>query len=102
PKPTAKEVTVSFRKAIPTLLLPVIIIGGITTGIFTATEAAAIAVFYALLLMFFYKTLQVRDLPKLLKETMVQYSLPMFAVACAGIMGWLIGYLHAPELVANF
>src|SRR5699024_6862727 len=46
--------------------------------------------------------LKVRDLPKLLKETMVQYSLPMFAVACAGIMGWLIGYLHAPELVANF
>src|SRR5699024_3094320 len=102
PKPTAKEVTVSFRTAIPTLLLPVIIIGVITTGIFTAAEAAAIAVFYALLLMFFYKTLQVRDLPELLKETMVQYSLPMFAVACAGIMGWLIGYLHAPELVANF
>lgn len=101
PRATMKEATVSFGKAIPTLFLPVIIIGGITTGIFTATEAAVIAVFYAFLLMFLYKTLKVRDLPKLLKHTMVQYSLPMFAVACAGIMGWLIGYLHAPELVAS-
>lgn len=102
PKPTFKEVTVSFRQAIPTLLLPIIIIGGISAGIFTATEAAAIAVFYAFVLMFFYKTLKVGSLPKILKDTMVQYSLPMFAVACAGIMGWLIGYLHAPEIVANF
>lgn len=102
PRATVKEAAVSFRNAIPTLLLPLIIIGGISAGIFTATEAAAIAVLYAFILMFFYKTLNLKDLPKLLKETVVQYSLPMFAVACAGIMGWLIGYLHAPELVANF
>src|SRR5699024_11372529 len=57
---------------------------------------------YTTLFRSFYKTLKVGSLPKLLKDTMVQYSLPMFAVACAGIMGWLIGYLHAPELVANF
>src|SRR5690606_25451877 len=77
PRATAKKATVSFGKAIPTLLLPVIIIGGITTGIFTATEAAAIAVFYALVLMFIYRTLRIKDLPKLLKDTVVQYSLPM-------------------------
>lgn len=102
PRTTVREATISFRKAIPTLLLPIIIIGGITSGVFTATEAAVIAVFYALLLMFFYRTLHVKELPKLLKHAMVQYSLPMFAVACAGIMGWLIGYLHAPELIASY
>lgn len=102
PRATVKEVRVSFTKAIPTLLLPVIIIGGIVGGIFTATEAAAIALFYALMLMFFYKSLKVRELPRILREAVIMYSLPMFAVACAGIMGWLIGYLHAPELIADF
>ncbi|ARF17128.1 TRAP transporter large permease [Sporosarcina ureae] len=102
PRAPIKEVRTSFKQAFATLLLPVIILGGIVGGIFTPTEAAVIAVFYALTLMFFYKSLKVKELPRILKESVIMYSLPMFAIATAGIMGWLIGYLHAPELVADF
>lgn len=91
-----------FVRAIPPLILPLIILGGIIGGIFTATEAAAIAVVYGLLLMMVgYRSIEFRDIPKLFADAVVEYSLPMLAVASAGIMGWLIAYLNAPTAVAE-
>ncbi|SDL29533.1 TRAP transporter large permease [Natronincola ferrireducens] len=103
PKVSLKEKGSAFVKAFPPLLLPLIILLGITAGIFTATEAAAVAVVYGLFLMFIvYRSFKVQDIPGVLKDAVVGYAVPMFAVASAGIMGWLIAYLNAPQMIASW
>ncbi len=70
---------------------------------FTATEAASVAVLVGMLLAFvFYRAIRLRQLPGILADSVVAFSLPMFAVASAGIMGWLISYLGIAQEVANF
>lgn len=102
-KKSIKEIWREFIRAFPPLLMPIIIIGGITTGIFTATEAAVIAVVYGLFLIFvIYRSADIKELPKVFGNAMVGYSLPLMCVASAGIMGWLIAYLDAPELIMNY
>ena len=64
-----KEVFVKFIDALPSLLLLVIVIGGIIGGVFTATEASAVAVLYTVLLSFYYKELSLKDLPKVILES---------------------------------
>lgn len=89
-------------KAIPVVMLPMIILGGTSSGLFTATESAAISCFYALFLMFgVYKTYSIKDVPKILLKTAMDCSLSMFAVAAAGVTGWLIAYLKAPQMIAE-
>src|SRR5699024_9998875 len=102
PRAKAKDVGGSFLKTFPALLLPLLILGGITSGIFTATEAAAVAVVYGLILMAFYRTLNPKKLIQTFAESVVDFSLPMMAVASAGIMGWLIAFLHGPKMIADF
>ncbi len=98
-----KEAVGAIGPAIPPLMMPLIIIGGISAGVFTATEAAAVAVVYGLLLILVvYRSISVRELPGILGKALVDYSLPMMAVAASGIMGWLIAYLDAPELILSF
>lgn len=92
----------ALKSALPVIFLPLIILGGTTSGLFTATESAAISCFYALVLMFgVYRTYKVRDVPKILLKTAMDFSLSMFAVAAAGITGWLIAYLNAPQMIAD-
>lgn len=87
---------------IPVILLPVIILGGTSSGLFTATESAAVSCIYALILMFvIYRNYSIKDLPSLFVKTALDFSLSMFAVATAGITGWLIAYLNAPQMIAN-
>ena len=89
--------------ASPPAMLPILVLGGISTGVFTATEAAAIAVAIGLVLaMVFYRTISPLGLPKILADSVIAFSLPMFAVAAAGIMGWLIAYLGIAREVAAF
>lgn len=91
------------KTAAPVLLIPIIILGGITSGFFTATEAASIAALTGLILaVIVYRSVKPRQLFDLLSSTVVAYSLPMFAVAAAGIMGWLIAYLGIAREVADF
>lgn len=100
---SAKEAAKAIGPAFPPLMMPLIIIGGISAGIFTATEAAAVAVVYGLfLILVVYRSMHVRELPALLGRALVDYSLPMMAVAASGIMGWLIAYLNAPEMILTF
>lgn len=76
-------------EAIPSLLLIVIIVGGIVQGIFTAIEASAIAVVYTLLLtMVFYRTLKIKDLPSILLQTMVMTGVIMFLLATSSAMSF--------------
>lgn len=88
-----KKILKLFLESAPALLTPIIIIGGIIVGFFTATEAAAVAAIYTLVIsMFFYKTLKLNDLPKILFDTLSLSSLSLFALAAAGALGELMSY----------
>lgn len=88
--------------AIPALGMPVIILGGILTGIFTATEAAAIAVFYALAVEFLiYRDIPFRELPSLLVTSAVRSTVVMLVVAMAALLGWIITFSGLPDQVAD-
>lgn len=92
-----------LKEAIPALLTPIIIIGGIITGFFTATEAAAIASLYtAVVCMFYYKTLKWKDFPKILFDTLALSSLSLFALAAAGALGELMSYYQLGSMAQEF
>ncbi|MEM1288895.1 MAG: TRAP transporter large permease subunit, partial [Pseudomonadota bacterium] len=82
---------------------PVFVLGGVIGGIFTPTEAAISAVAWALILTFIiYRDVEWRELPPLLMLATVDFAVPLFTVAGAGIFGWLIAFLGAAEIVVNF
>lgn len=84
------------------LMVPIIIVGGVLTGKFTATEAGMIATVYVMILIFgVYRSLSLRKLPEVLMNTAVIYSQPLLAVAAATIFGWLLAFFEAPEAVAG-
>lgn len=90
-------------KGAPPLLIPVIVLGGIVGGVFTPTEGAIAAVLWALFLsLFIYRDISFRALPKILSDAVIDFAIPMFTVAGAGIFGWMIAYLGASSIVVNF
>lgn len=93
-------------RAVPPALLPlgvpVLIIGGILGGVFTATEAAAVAVVYALLVTVgIKKTIRLSELGDLFREASVTVSSVLFAIAGAVLFGWLVAFLRIPDLVVT-
>ena len=98
---TFKYVMKTLWEGIPSLLMIVIVIGGILGGIFTATEGSAIAVAYALILSFIYKNITVKDLPKIIFESVKTTAVIEYLVCVSGIMGYIMSYTHIPTLVAN-
>lgn len=93
----------SFLKALPSLLLLVIVIGGIVAGVFTATEASAIAVLYTLILsMMVYKEVKVKDLPGILLDTTSTTSIVLMLVATSMGMSWVMSYENIPQAVSDF
>lgn len=87
----------------PPLLIPVMVLGGVVTGIFTPTEAAISAVTWALFLSFIvYREIPFREIPGMLAKSAVDFSVPLFTVAGAGVFGWLISYLGAADIVVDF
>ena len=98
-----KEKLMVIWQALPSLLMIVIVIGGIIGGIFTATEGSVVAVVYTLILsLFFYKTIKVKNLPRILIETMKLSSLSLFALATANALGELLAYYQLNVVVQNF
>ncbi|KKK32893.1 C4-dicarboxylate ABC transporter permease [Salinicoccus sediminis] len=98
-----KEIGKKFLDTFPALLTIIIIIGGIMTGLFTATESAAIASVYTLLIsMFYYKTLKIRDLPKIIFDTLSLSALSLFALATASALGELLSYYQLATLAQTF
>lgn len=88
--------------AIPSLSLIVIIIGGITGGIFTATEGAAIAVVYSLLLsMFLYKSIKLKDLPRILLEAVNMTAMIVFLIGASSIMSWILAFTNVPTCITD-
>jgi C4-dicarboxylate transporter DctM subunit len=101
-KGSFKEILQAFRRSIWAILTPVVILGGIYTGIFTPTEAAVVAVFYSLFVAFFiYRTVNFHDLIKILVDAAVTSSVIMFIVVFAGIFTWATSVLGVIERAAQ-
>lgn len=101
-KSTSKDILRAFLDAIPSLSLIIIIIGGIVGGIFTATEGAAIAVVYSLLLsMFFYKSIKLSDLPRILLESVNMTAMIVFLIGVSSIMSWVLAFTNVPTYITN-
>jgi C4-dicarboxylate transporter DctM subunit len=93
----------TFIQSIWGLLMPVIILGGIYGGIFTPTEAAAVAVVYGLFVGFFiYKELKVNDLPKIVEDSVKSTAIVMFIMDAAGLFSWIITSHQVPVILANY
>ncbi|OYN89364.1 TRAP transporter large permease [Parenemella sanctibonifatiensis] len=91
-----------FLKAIPSLGLIIIVIGGIVGGIFTPTEGAAIAVVYALVLSMIYREVTVKDFPKLLLNATRTSSVVVFLIALSSIMSFAMTYADIPFLLGEW
>jgi len=88
---------------IPALLTPLIIIGGVTAGICTATESACVACIYALILgMFVFKTITIHDFKPLLLDTLKTSGASLFALATANALGQLLSYYNINAIVGQF
>ena len=103
--PTEKSVGLKvflkrFIAAFPSLLLLVIVIGGIVAGIFTATEASAIAVIYTFALAFFYKEITLEDVPSILLETVKTNAIVMLLIATSVAMSWVMSYESIPQEIS--
>lgn len=84
------------------MLCPLIIIGGIMLGIFTPTEASVVAVIYALIVtILIYKEITIRDLPRVLWESLEHTIRVMFIISAAGIFGWLLIHQRVPDTVVK-
>lgn len=103
PRPPARQMLALALRAAPALFLPVIIIGGIHGGIFTPTEASAVAVFYALFAGFFiYRSLPVAAIPKILVRTSVMTGSVMLIIAMSQVFGYVLTVLQVPQQVADW
>lgn len=96
-----KEVFTTFIDAFPSLLLLVIVIGGIVAGIFTATEASAIAVLYTLLLGMFYKEIDMKRLPQILLSSSATTAIVMLLIGASMSMSWVMSYENIPQNISS-
>lgn len=87
--------------AIPSLSLIVIVIGGILGGVFTATEASAIAVVYALFLSLCYRSLDVKKLPEIFLNTAKMSAIVIFMLGTSSIMSWVMAFTQIPGMIAD-
>ncbi|MBX0356841.1 TRAP transporter large permease [Halobacillus sp. Nhm2S1] len=100
-RPKASEGFKIFIDAIPSLLLVVVVIGGIVAGIFTATEGAAVAVVYSIILAAIYRQIKWSDIPRILKETVVMTGIVLFLVGASSIMSWVMAFTDIPTAISN-
>lgn len=96
------EIGTLFVKSLPALLTPVVIVGGIFSGYFSPTEAAAITVLYAILIdLVFYRELTFRRLWDAIYETVITSSAIATIIAGVGLLGWVLAREQAPQQIAN-
>ena len=99
---TGKEKIKVLLEAIPCLLLIIIVIGGIIGGIFTATEGSVVAVVYSLLLSLFgYKSIKLKEIPQILKESAEMTGIIIFLIGVSSIMSWVMAFTNIPSLVSE-
>ncbi|WP_077609341.1 TRAP transporter large permease [Clostridium sp. Marseille-P2415] len=101
-KLTFKEAMVITWQAIPSLMLIVIVIGGIIAGVFTATEGSAIAVAYSLILsLFIYRTINLKELTGILIDSAKMTGIIIFLVGASNIMAWVMTFTGIPEAISS-
>jgi len=92
----------TFKEALWALGMPIIIVGGIMSGIFTATESAVVATDYALIVGFFiYRELKINALPEIFIRAAVTSSLVMFIIANASVFGWVLAFEQIPQAITE-
>jgi len=96
-----RDLARSFFRAIPSLMLLVIVMGGIVAGIFTATEASAIAVIYTLGLSFFYRELKFFELPSILLKASETTAIVMLLIATSMSMSWVMSSEDIPQSISS-
>jgi len=98
-----KEILIALKDSIWAILAPVIILGGIYTGVFTPTEAAVVAVFYSLFVaVVIYRSVTWRDMIRMLVDASVTSSVIMFIVVFAGIFTWATSVIGVIDKAADF
>ncbi|MFH5823560.1 TRAP transporter large permease [Georgenia sp. AZ-5] len=100
-RPTLVQTLKVLWLAVPSLLMIVIVIGGILTGVFTATESAAIAVVYCLVLGFLYRNIKVRDLPGILLDAARTTAIVMLLVGVSSILSWVMSFARIPDIISD-
>ncbi|WP_430906360.1 TRAP transporter large permease [Maribacter sp. 2-571] len=96
-----KSVFRTFVDAVPSLFLLVLVIGGIVAGIFTATEASAIAVLYSMLLGFFYREISLEKLPQILLDASATTAIVMLLIGASMSMSWVLSFEHIPQEISS-
>jgi len=103
PRSSLGQVVRAFGHAFLALLMPVIIVGGMTSGIVTPTEAGVVAVVYAIILgLSVYKGFTLRQLPGILVESILNSGTVLIILATIGLFSYLVAEMRAGELIANF
>ncbi|MPV37556.1 TRAP transporter large permease [Georgenia subflava] len=100
-RPTLRQATIVFLRAIPALFMIVVVIGGILAGYFTATESAVVAVLYSLVLGLIQRTLKPRDLPGITREAAETTAIVMLLIGVSSILAYLLAYARLPDLIAD-
>lgn len=90
-----------FLDALPSLTLLIVVMGGIVAGFFTATEAAAIAVLYALVLALIYREISLRDLPGILVEASTTTAVVLLLIGTSVGMSWIMAYVNIPQFLTE-
>ncbi|MFI3172243.1 MAG: TRAP transporter large permease, partial [Eubacteriales bacterium] len=102
PKASLKEIGKCFIWSFWALFLVVIIRGGILLGVFTPTEAAIVAVVYALILGLVYKSITLREVPGVIKETLGTSVGVLYILAAATMFSWILTYEQIPQSIASY
>ncbi|WP_297794638.1 TRAP transporter large permease [uncultured Eudoraea sp.] len=98
---TFKSILKTFIDAVPSLLMLIVVIGGIVTGIFTATEASAIAVLYSLILGFIYKEITFEKLPQILLDSSTTTAIVMLLIGASMSMSWALSFENIPQDIST-
>ena len=103
PKTPGKELLVAAWKALPALFMPVLIMGGILSGMFTPTEAAGITVVYAALMgAFYYRKLKIEDLPRVLLTSGLESGMVMLLIAMSEPFAWFVALDQIPQRLVEW
>ena len=102
PRATWREMGAALKRGSLPLLAPALLIGGIVSGVFTPTEAAAIAVCYALFMGLVYRTLTWQSLRRVLRDSMLETSIILLIVAASSIYGWVLARYQISSLLVEW
>ena len=97
PIPGKQEIWAAFTGALPALMCPVVLFGGMMTGFFTPTESAGVAAFYALLVGLYYRDIKIREIPRIVLETVETTGVLLALVMSAALLGYALSMSRLPQ-----